>query len=164
MISVVSLWFRTYGFGEILPDLLIGAYPRDTEDVGMLQWATVRRVLNLVEDEEYEAGEREAVTQAYASAGIEEHRLSFPDYGNLPEEALEVAVQEVTGWLAERVCSYVHCRAGWQRSAAIAGGVVATVQGIDIDEALQFVQDRKPSADPLPHQRKDLRRWWDARR
>ncbi|MDQ6745486.1 MAG: dual specificity protein phosphatase family protein [Actinomycetota bacterium] len=164
MIPVVSLWFRTYGFGEILPELLIGAYPRDTEDVGMLEWAGVRRVLNLVEDEEYEPGEREAVTQAYAAAGIEEHRLNFADYGALPAEALEAGVQEVTDWLAERAVSYVHCRAGWQRSAAIAAGVVATVQGLDIDEALQFVQDRKPSADPLPHQREDLRQWWDARR
>ncbi len=36
--------------------------------------------------------------------------------------------------------------------------------GIDIDEALDAVRLRKPSADPLPHQREDLRRWWEGRR
>jgi hypothetical protein len=45
----------------------------------------------------------------------------------------------------------------------VAAGVVALRSGIDIDEALAEVQDRKPSADPLPHQREDLRRWWDGR-
>jgi hypothetical protein len=35
--------------------------------------------------------------------------------------------------------------------------------GIDVDEALAHVQARKPSADPLPHQREDLRRWWQER-
>jgi len=57
----------------------------------------------------------------------------------------------------------VHCRAGWQRSAAVAAAVVAVRDGLDIDEALAYVQARKPSADPLPHQREDLRRWWAAR-
>jgi len=57
----------------------------------------------------------------------------------------------------------VHCRAGWQRSAAVAAGVVALHEGMGIDEALAYVQTRKPSADPLPHQREDLRRWWRTR-
>jgi hypothetical protein len=45
----------------------------------------------------------------------------------------------------------------------VAAGVVALRDGLDIEEALAFVQRRKPSADPLPHQREDLRRWWDER-
>ena len=28
---------------------------------------------------------------------------------------------------------------------------------------LDYVRRRKPSADPLPHQRADLRRWWASR-
>ena len=35
--------------------------------------------------------------------------------------------------------------------------------GMEIDEALDYVQRRKPSADPLAHQRADLQRWWRAR-
>jgi protein-tyrosine phosphatase len=73
-------------------------------------------------------------------------------------------VRQVNGWLDEGLFVYVHCRAGWQRSAAMVAAVIAVRQGLDVDEALARVQARKPSADPLPHQREDLRRWWQQRR
>ena len=159
----MSSWFRTYGFADVLDGLWIGAYPVDASDVDMLEWVGIDRVLNLVEDEEYRPGEREDVAAAYQQAGIEERRLSLVDYGRIPPQSLEAAVNEVAAWLGQGANTYVHCRAGWQRSAAVAAGVVALTKGIDIDEALDYVQARKPSADPLPHQREDLRRWWDER-
>ena len=160
----MSRWFRSYGFADVLDDLLVGAYPLDEDDVDALARLGIRRVLNLTEDDEYRRGDRQAVKRALAAAGIVEHRLSLTDYGALPPETLEAAVSEVNAWLDEGMRTYVHCRAGWQRSAAIAAGVVAVRSGLDIDEALTYIQERKPSADPLPHQREDLRRWWDARR
>lgn len=163
MIRRVSTWFRTYGCAEILEGLVIGAYPLDADDVSMLAWMRIQRVLNLVEDGEYRAGERHAVQVALAEAGIEEYRLELVDYGGLSPEHLEVAVVELSEWLDEDTRIYLHCRAGWQRSAAVAAGVVALRDGLDIDQALAFVQARKPSADPLPHQRADLHRWWDER-
>jgi protein-tyrosine phosphatase len=163
IIAGVSTWFRTYGFSDVDDLLLIGAYPLDQDDVGMLEWVGVERVLNLVQDEEYRPGEREGVEAALAASGIEERRLKLTDYGGLPPEELEAAVQEVGGWLEEGRRTYLHCRAGWQRSAAVAAGVIALRHGLDIEEALQHVQQRKPTADPLPHQREDLRRWWDHR-
>ena len=159
----MSSWFRAYGFGDVLDDLLIGAYPLDEADVGTLQRAGVRRVLNLVEDEEYRPGERPAVENAFDRAGIEEYRMSLTDYGGLPASNLEAASQEVNAWLDQGMRTYLHCRAGWQRSAAIAAAVVAVRDGVDIDAALAYVQSRKSSADPLPHQREDLRRWWHSR-
>lgn len=159
----MSTWFRSYGFADVLDGLLVGAYPLDAEDVSMLEWIGVQCVLNLVADEEYEPGAHEEVAAALASAGIEERRVSLTDYGGLPADELEAAVQEVNDWLDEGARTYVHCRAGWQRSAAVAAGVVALRQGIEIDDALDYVQVRKPSADPLPHQRDDLRRWWETR-
>jgi protein-tyrosine phosphatase len=157
----VSTWFRTYGFADVLPNLLIGAYPLDQEDVAMLEHMRIKRVLNLVEDQEYRPGEREHVVERYDAAGIEEWRLSLTDYAGLPGEELDAAIRTVSEWLDEGVRTYVHCRAGWQRSAAVAAGVIALRDGIDIDDALAYVQRRKPSADPLPHQREDLRRWWE---
>jgi predicted protein tyrosine phosphatase len=76
---------------------------------------------------------------------------------------IERAVREILAWLDEGKRTYVHCRAGWQRSAAVAAGVVAIHEGLDIDEALLSLRRRKPSAEPLPHQQDDLRRWWDER-
>jgi len=129
----------------------------------MLSWLGVQRVLNLVEDTEYHPGSRERVEDALAQHRIEERRLNLTDFGRLPAEALESAVDEVLGSLDAGKKIYVHCRAGWQRSAAVAAGVVAIRNGIDIDEALALVKTMKPSADPLPHQRDDLRAWWDSR-
>jgi protein-tyrosine phosphatase len=160
----VSRWFQSYGFADVLDNLLVGAYPLDEADVRLLSRLGVRRVFNLTEDAEYRAGDRRAVELALFEAGIREHRLSLPDYGGLPPEALEAAVKTVNAWLDERQRTYLHCRAGWQRSAAVAAGVIAERAGLDIDDALAYVQVRKPSADPLPHQRDDLRRWWEARR
>jgi protein-tyrosine phosphatase len=163
MIDRVSRWFRSYGFADVLDDLLVGAYPLDSGDVATLEQLGIQRVLNLTEDEEYRPGDREEVQRALSAAGIDELRLRLADYGGLPPSAVEAAVQEVNAWLDEGVRTYLHCRAGWQRSAAVAAGVVAVRTGRDIDEALDYVQLRKPSADPLPHQREDLRRWWAER-
>jgi protein-tyrosine phosphatase len=160
----MSRWFRTYGFTEVCADLLVGAYPLDDRDVQLLGAMGVRRVLNLAEDEEYRDGERDAVKRALQTAGIEEHRISMIDYGSLSADALESAVEMLGSWLDEGIRTYLHCRAGWQRSAAVAAGLVALRDGMDIDQALEYVRTRKPSADPLPHQREDLRHWWDARR
>ena len=163
MIRSMSDWFRTYGFAQVHDGLLIGAYPLDADDIRMLGAMSVRQVLNLVEDAEYGQGRRAAIEQALREARIEEHRMQLTDFGRLPADALEEAVRLVVTWLKAGIPSYVHCRAGWQRSAAVAAGAVAVYEGIGIDEAVGVIQERKPSAEPLPHQRDDLRAWWNAR-
>jgi predicted protein tyrosine phosphatase len=159
----VSRWFRTYGFADVHEDLLVGACPLDEEDVGMLAWLGVRRVFNLVEDEEYADGAREVVRTALAANDIDEQRLPLTDFGGLPAADLERAVCGVLASLAAGDRTYLHCRAGWQRSAAVAAGAVALADGVDIDRALARVKEMKPTADPLPHQREDLRAWYRSR-
>ncbi len=159
----MSWWFRTYGFAEVLDNLWVGSYPLDAEDVAMLERVGIERVLNLVEDTEYTPDEREAVEAAYAAAGIAERRVGLTDYAGLPAGELESAVRLVSGWLDEGERTYLHCRAGWQRSPAIAAGVIAVREGIGVEQALANVRQRKPSADPLPQQRADLERWWAGR-
>ena len=163
IIPSVSRWFRSYGFADVFDDLIVGAYPLDQDDVDTLANMGIERVLNLTEDEEYPPGDRAGVARALAGAGIAESRLPLTDYGGLPAGELEAAVRTVGGWLDEGERAYLHCRAGWQRSAAVAAGVIAIRTGMDIDDAVDYVRRRKPSADPLPHQRADLRRWWEAR-
>ena len=159
----MSTWFRTYGYGEVHPGLIVGAYPLDRGDVNQLGLMHVEQVLNLVEDSEYQPGDREEIEAAYASRGIEETRLNLVDFGHLPHDQLEAAVSTLVDWLQNGHRVYVHCRAGWQRSAAVASGAVAVIRGIPIEEALESVREQKPSADPLPHQREDLHAWWEAR-
>ncbi len=161
--STMSDWFRTYGYADVHPDLVIGAYPLDADDVGMVALLGVRQVLNLVEDAEYAPGQRDQITALFDQAGIEETRMKLIDYGHLPAQELEQAVEVVLGWLRGGQRCYVHCRAGWQRSAAVAAGAIAISEGIDIEAALDLVRRRKPSANPLPHQRADLLSWWQER-
>jgi protein-tyrosine phosphatase len=159
----MSRWFRSYGFAEVADRLLIGAYPLDDEDVSLLARMHVDRVLNLVEDEEYPEGAREAVSQALASAGIPEERVPMPDFGGLPAPQIGSVVATVSDWLDHDQTVYLHCRAGWQRSAALAAAIVTARDGVEPGQAMAQIQIRKPSADPLPHQREDLERWWARR-
>jgi hypothetical protein len=159
----VSNWFRSYGFADVFDGFLIGAYPLDEADVSMLAAIGVERVFNVAEESEYPPGRRSVVEAALDASGIEEHRLPLPDYGGLPAGLIERAVRDVLDWVHQGKRTYVHCRAGWQRSAVLAAAVVAIRENIDVDDALALVQSRKPSADPLPHQREDLRRWWNER-
>jgi atypical dual specificity phosphatase len=163
MRGLVSRWFRTYGFADVYDDLLVGAYPLDASDIEILARLGVRRVFNLVEEDEYKPGEREEVLGALADAGIAEERLSLVDFGRIPADELETAVASVNAALDRGERVYLHCRAGRQRSAAVAAGVVAIRTGVDIDDAIERVQSRKPTADPLPHQRDDMRQWWVGR-
>lgn len=159
----MSSWFRSYGYAAVHPHLIVGALPLDESDVRMLSTLGVSRVLNLVEDGEYQRGARRKVERALAEAGIEERRLSSEDYAGLSPELLEQATAQVNGWLDDGEVVYLHCRAGWQRSAAVAAGAIAIRDGIDLDTALAQVQKQRSTADPLPHQREDLARWFEAR-
>lgn len=159
----MSTWFTRYGFADVHDHLVIGAYPLDDGDIAALSHMGVAEVLNLTEDVEYPPGARADVQAALAAAGISEHRVAFGDFGALPPEGLETAVALVEGWLRDGRLAYVHCRAGRQRSAAVAAGALAVVEGLGIDDALALVHRRKPTAEPLAHQVQDLRAWWAQR-
>ena len=160
----MSDWFAHFGYAEVADDLLIGAYPQDAGDVARLRAAGVTRVLNLVQDLEYDPGGRDACVAALAEAGIEEHRVEIVDYGNLLPGHIERATRIGLDWLAQDERVYVHCRAGMQRSATIAAAILMLRDGLDAAAALDHIRARKPSARPLSHQRKDLLRWWSRRK
>jgi protein-tyrosine phosphatase len=159
----VSRWFETYGFAPVGQDLIIGAYPLDADDVAAIAAHDVQRVVNLCRDEEYEYGEREAVAAALAAAGIAEERMQLIDYAGISGPDVDRGAGLVNARLdaGERV--YLHCRAGWQRSATIAAAVIALREHVDVEEALQRLRERKPTAEPLPAQRAGLRLWWSVR-
>lgn len=159
----VSDWFSRFGFAPVADGLLAGAYPLDAQDVEELADAEVDVAYNLCEDAEYEPGQREAVVEALAQSGIEERRLALVDYEGLAPEALERAVEEVLAELEAQRRVYLHCRAGWQRSATVAAAVIALREGVSLTDALAALRERKPTAEPLPHQRAGLIEWWLSR-
>jgi hypothetical protein len=153
----MSEWFTTYGFAEVDPALIVGAYPLDADDVRTLAAVGVDRVLNLVQDDEYAGGPegRATVERALHAHGIEEARLELVDFGHLPADQLELAVTTLVSWMAAR-------DAAATGSDPVAGAI-AIYRGTGIQEALRDVQLRKPTADPLPHQRRDLADWFARR-
>ncbi len=159
----MSRWFEHFGFAVVGDDLVMGAYPQDADDVARLRAAGVTRIFNLVQDVEYDPGARDACSRALAEAGIEERRVELVDYGNLATAQIEDAAQTVLAWLREGERVYVHCRAGWQRSAAIVAAVLTLREGVDPWRALDILRERKPTANPLAHQRADLLEWWERR-
>ncbi|MEJ7798189.1 MAG: dual specificity protein phosphatase [Solirubrobacteraceae bacterium] len=159
----MSGWFEHFGFAAVGEGLVMGAYPQDADDVAELIEARITRIFNLVQDLEYDPGARDACVAALAEAGIEERRVELVDYGSLAATQIEDAAQTVLAWLdgGERV--YVHCRAGWQRSATIVAAIVTLREDIAPWQALDLLRERKPTANPLSHQREDLFRWWEQR-
>ena len=159
----MSRWFATYGCADVHDDLILGAYLLDASDVAEVARLGITRLLNLVQDSEYGPDQHAEVQAALAASGIAETRLPLIDYGNLPMDQLDDAVDTVVAWLQARERVYLHCRAGWQRSAAVAAGAVAIVDGIEIEAALDQIQHRKPTADPLPISARISSRWWEQR-
>jgi protein-tyrosine phosphatase len=159
----VSDWFLTYGFADVYDGLVIGAYPLDLADVEMLRRMSIGLVLNVVDDVEYPPAARDAVEAALAGYGIPERRLALDDFGRLPAPIIDAAVQDVCASLDAGESVYLHCRAGRQRSAALAAAVITVREGVGIDEALARVRVMRRAAEPLPHQREDLLAWWRQR-
>ena len=159
----MSEWFERFGFAEVADGLLTGAYPVDADDVAAIAAAEADVLYNLCEESEYAAGERDAVDAALSEHGLRERRMPLVDYGGIDAGDLERAVVEVISELEDGRRVYLHCRAGWHRSATVAAGVVALRHGLDIDSALTLLRDRRPSAEPLAHQRADLEAWYAER-
>jgi protein-tyrosine phosphatase len=160
----MSEWFERFGSAEVYPHLIVGAVLLDANDVQAVVDQQVDRVLNLVRDEEYPTGARLEVEIALEANQVAERRVGVVDFGNVSLGALEQAVRQVEGWLDEDHTVYLHCRAGWQRSATVAAAVIATRENVGIDDALAQLRAAKPTADPLRHQKDDLRSWYELRR
>jgi protein-tyrosine phosphatase len=159
----MSDWFEHFGFAEVGENLVMGAYPQDVDDVAALAEAGITRIFNLVQDLEYEPGARNACVAALAAAGIDERRVELVDFGSVPAAQIEAVTQTVLTWLEAGERVYVHCRAGWQRSATVIAAIVALREGVAPGTALELLRERKPTASPLAHQRSDLLDWWQSR-
>jgi protein-tyrosine phosphatase len=159
----VSRWFQDYGLDRVDGRLLVGAVPRDGDDVRVLAELGVSRVVCLVADAEYGPGERDAVAAAYAAPGIDEARVPSEDFGGLSPATLEASSGAAEAALASGATVYLHCRAGWQRSVVTAAATLARTTDDPPEATLGRVVEARRGACPLPHQVDDLSAWWAGR-
>ena len=138
--------------------LLAGRMPFSALHVETLRAEGVTAVINLCEDREYWDGERDAVAEAFARAGIAEHRLPVIDGGTVPVDVLEAAVAAAADGVA-----YVHCRGGRERSAAVTIAVLAAASGATVDEAMTEALALRAGFKPLPWQVEGVRSWLRSR-
>ena len=117
----------------------------------------VTAVVNLCQEREYWDGERELIVSAYLAHGIVEHHLPVIDGSTVPADVLNAAVR-----LAHEHVVYVHCRGGRERSATVATALLARIEGLSIDRALELAKERRPIFAPLAWQVSGLRAWAGA--
>lgn len=158
-VPIMSRWFREYGWGPVAPALATGSYPQDGADDEVLRAAGITAVVSLCRDRGTGRGRGPWWWRRTRLPGIVEHRLPSEDYGGLRPELLERGAVLVGAALDAGATVYVHCRAGWQRSAAVAAAALVVRDGVDVPAALEAIRRSRPEAAPLPHQVADLSGW-----
>lgn len=141
-------------YSRLTDTLLAGAMPHTEQHVAALHDEGVRLVINLCEEREYWAGEREIVLAAYRAAGITERHLPVKDGATVPHGVIDAALKDDGGAIV-----YVHCRGGRERSATVATALLARDQRLSIDQALAMAQRGRPIFRPLPWQMAGLEAW-----
>jgi protein-tyrosine phosphatase len=132
-------------FDRVLPNLLVGSYPRTINDIESLQREQgVSAVLNLQTDEDYERLRCDwpCLAQGYRQRAIEVCRQPVRDFDG---DDLALRLPECVAALADLLdrghTVYVHCTAGMGRSASVVIAYLHWVRKRDLDEAIQCVTD-----------------------
>lgn len=140
---------RTYGrpsVTEIIPELLIGEFPRLDDIEWLKQEFAVTAVHNLQDDEDLLInGLRESeLLRAYRECGITVVRTPIQD-GSADamsarlRDALEALARLIGG--GQRV--YMHCNAGLNRAPTLAIAYLRAHRGMSLDEACSHVKARR---------------------
>jgi protein-tyrosine phosphatase len=139
---------------EILPQLLIGEYPRPQDAAWLGRVHGVTAVLNLQDDDDLtiKGLDLKSLAAAYERAGIKLLRMPVADASaDHLERALESAVAEVDRLIEAGERVYLHCNAGINRAPTVAIAFIH-LHGIHLHgsmplaEAATFVRQRRVCA------------------
>jgi protein-tyrosine phosphatase len=131
---------------EILPELLIGEYPRPEDAAWLSQVHGVTAVLNLQDDDDLKIKGLDpgALAACYARAGIALARVPVPDSSaEHLARALKRAVAELDGLIAAGRRVYLHCNAGINRAPTVAIAFIHLHRAMGLDEAIAHVRKRR---------------------
>ena len=137
---------RPPSLAEILPELLIGEYPR-LEDIEWLKRThAITAVHNLQDNDDLRlyGVDLRSLIEAYQRASLMMVRTPIPD-GSAGQFALHLEralgdLKKLTD-AGERV--YVHCNAGMNRAPTLAIAFLRAHRGMTLDEAMAHVKQRR---------------------
>jgi len=130
----------------VLPELLVGEYPR-VEDLAWLRDAHgVTAVVSLQDDADLASKRLRAadLERACAALGLGLHRTPIAD-GDPEALALRlpVIVEQLHTLIDAGARVYLHCNAGYNRAPTVAIAYVHVHRGLSLDEACALVKRRR---------------------
>jgi protein-tyrosine phosphatase len=130
----------------VLPELLVGEYPR-VEDLAWLRDEHgVTAVVSLQDDADLASKRLRAtdLAQACAALGLQHHRVPVAD-GD--PEALAIRLPVIVDRLHALIDAggrvYLHCNAGYNRAPTVAIAYVHVHLGLSLDDACALVKQRR---------------------
>jgi ADP-ribosyl-[dinitrogen reductase] hydrolase len=160
-IGYVMPILRSFTWDEIAPGVHAGRAPIFRRDVWRLRAGGVTHVLDLREEHEWDGpGRRGGSAIAEIDAlGLPRLQVAIRDMGTPRSDDLDQAVAFMDAALHLGGAVYVHCRAGVQRTGAIAAAWYARQQRCSIDEAVERLRERRPDFEPMAFQVAAARSW-----
>lgn len=143
-----------------------GRNPLSAHDVAALRTAGITHVLDLREESEWSAPRFGAqALDAMAKMGISRLHLPIVDMGAPGALDIDRAVAWIDKALAQSNAKvYLHCRAGMERTAAIAIAFWVAREGISYDAAFRNLKGKRAIFQPLPAQERAVKTWMAARK
>jgi protein-tyrosine phosphatase len=131
---------------EIIPELLIGEYPR-VEDIAWLkQTFVVTAVHNLQDDEDLRLNglDIKQLEREYRTHGIKFLRTAIQDgSADAMGERLKQALHDLNSLMSAGHRVYLHCNAGLNRAPTLAIGYLRGYRKMSLDEAVAHLKKRR---------------------
>jgi ADP-ribosyl-[dinitrogen reductase] hydrolase len=160
-IGYVMPVLRHFSADEIAPGVFAGRAPIFRRDVWRLRALGITHILDLREDHEWDGPGRRG-TSAIAEIdrlGVARLRVAIKDMGTPQSGDLDQAVSFMDTALHLGGKVFLHCRAGVQRTGAIAAAWYARREHCSVDEAIQRLRERRPDLEPMVFQVAAARTW-----
>ena len=143
-----------------------GRNPLSTRDVASLRAAGITHVLDLREEAEWTLPRfGGAAIEAMAKLGIQRMHLPVVDMGAPEPLDFDRAVAWIEKALAQSNARvFLHCRAGMERTAAIAIAFWVAREGISYDAAFRNLKGKRAIFKPLPAQERAVKEWMAGRK
>jgi protein-tyrosine phosphatase len=134
---------------EILPELLIGEYPRPQDAAWLRQTHRITAVLNLQDNDDLKIKglDLPALIASYQREGIKLVRMPVPDSSDDHlEDALDSVLERMHALVEAGERVYLHCNAGINRAPTVAIAFIHRYRAMVLDEAVAYVRKRRVCA------------------